>query len=801
MSNFFDRIRIIPRQSSFLDRISGSSGQIYTNKDSGSIRVYNGDDPGGKELATSDFANIESTAELDLLSKKNRIRFHWDTLNDLETEVDPVVYHGMIAHVHSEGRLYFAHAGEWTPVANLAELGENASQIPYEPDTEDTLQWVEGTYDFGNNIIKYANAVQLESELENYSPVTYHGMTMHVHETGSLYYAHAGEWRKLLTDVTYNDAESAGYINPLSTVAYSNDYVDLNNAPSSILDFGITDGANGQVLSTDGAGAFSFVDAATGSGSSFDLIDTDSGSFDPSGVSTLNLLGGENVSTEVVTDSDAVTINVNPFSINFLSDVDTQSNPPSPGEVLKWDGAKWAPGTDIAEGGAGLDADTLDGFDSGYYLNYNNFTNTPDVITLDAIDIDNEGTPSGNGAITYDNTTGLFQFIPPTAAGIGAATLTDLSVTVETPGVAGLIYNNATGVFTYTPPQLGDFEFIGTTLNTTGSSQITVTPDVDFAGAVSFTTLSSTGTGTLALDSASSIALTAEDDISLTAGTGSIILDNQNWPQTDGANGEVLTTDGAGQLSWQSVTSGSDQNLFQTVSTDSGSTTADTTTDTLTIAGGSDIATSVTGDTVTINFTGAGGTSQNLFQTVSADLGSTTADTSTDTLTVAGGTDISTSISGDILTVSFTGSAGGASNLNELSDVSSAGIDVNDIFEAAIVTLRVDNNSAIAYTFDSHYSGDNPTIYAISGTTIAFDLDLIGGHPFEIQDPGGAAISSGLVHVSATGSVSTGSAAQGFDSGTLYWRIQESISGNYQYQCQFHSGMNGVITVKRLSTL
>jgi len=139
--------------------------------------------------------------------------------------------------------------------------------------------------------------------------------------------------------------------------------------------------------------------------------------------------------------------------------------------------------------------------------------------------------------------------------------------------------------------------------------------------------------------------------------------------------------------------------------------------------------------------------------------------------------------------------------LDSLSDVSSAGIDVNDIYESAIVTLRVDNNSTSAYTFDSHYTGDNPTVYAISGTTIAFDLDLIGGHPFELQDSGGAALTTGLVHVAADGTVNTDSSAQGFDSGTLYWRIQESLSGNYQYQCQVHSVMNGTITVKRLSTL
>jgi len=142
-----------------------------------------------------------------------------------------------------------------------------------------------------------------------------------------------------------------------------------------------------------------------------------------------------------------------------------------------------------------------------------------------------------------------------------------------------------------------------------------------------------------------------------------------------------------------------------------------------------------------------------------------------------------------------------AANFDELSDVTSAGIDINDIYESAIVTLRVNNNGTSAYTFDSHYTGDNPTVYAISGTTIAFDLDQIGGHPFELQDSGGTPISDGLVHVSATGAVNTGSSAQGFDSGTLYWRIQESLSGNYQYQCQFHGAMNGTITIKRLSTL
>ena len=63
--------------------------------------------------------------------------------------------------------------------------------------------------------------------------------------------------------------------------------------------------------------------------------------------------------------------------ISDLADVDTQSQLPNTGQVLKWDGNKWAPADDITTGGGGLDATTLNGFASSYYLDYNNFTNKP----------------------------------------------------------------------------------------------------------------------------------------------------------------------------------------------------------------------------------------------------------------------------------------------------------------------------------------------------------------------------------------------------------------------------------------
>lgn len=54
---------------------------------------------------------------------------------------------------------------------------------------------------------------------------------------------------------------------------------------------------------------------------------------------------------------------------------------------------------------------------------------------------------------------------------------------------------------------------------------------------------------------------------------------------------------------------------------------------------------------------GGGGGTQNLWETVASDAGSTVADSPTDTLTIAGGTGISTAIAGDTLTITASGSA------------------------------------------------------------------------------------------------------------------------------------------------
>jgi plastocyanin len=167
------------------------------------------------------------------------------------------------------------------------------------------------------------------------------------------------------------------------------------------------------------------------------------------------------------------------------------------------------------------------------------------------------------------------------------------------------------------------------------------------------------------------------------------------------------------------------------------------------------------------------------------------------TLTTTGSSGAATFSSGTLNIPQYTG---GATSLSGLTDVYAAGVTVDQFYLPAITRLNVTANGASSYSFDQ-YAGTNPTIYAIGATTISFNLTGASGHPFLIQDNTGTNYNTGLVHVSTTGTVSTGSSAQGKTSGTLYWKIPDAVSGNYRYQCSLHAGMIGTIVVKNIVSL
>jgi hypothetical protein len=457
-----------------------------------------------------------------------------------------------------------------------------------------------------------------------------------------------------------------------------------------------------------------FDSAGGGSGDTFKTIVSDDGSVEASGESQLNLLGGANISTNIASGTSNVQINMDAFSINFLSDVDTTSSSPATGNVLKWDGNKWAPGVDATTGGAGTDADTLDGFDGSYYLDYTNFNNTPSTLTLASLSVGIELSADGDGAITYDNTSGEFR---------------------------------------YTPPDLSSY------LTSVAFSDLTSTPS------------SLSGYGIT--DSP-----TAITDLGI----------------TDGTNGQVLTTDGSGNFSFSTVTGGGGGGGITSIIEDTSPQLGgalDTNGNAINNASGNLVLQS------------AGTTAINQANITTLQLGSS----STYTLPGSDGS------SGQVLSTNGTGqlsfttlsSSVGFFELGEVVIASnSSGFNFSQIYMPAMTMFKVDNDAASAYLFAPHYSGNNPTIYLISGHTYAFDLSSIGGHPFEIQDSTGSPYNTGLTHVSSAGAVTTGSNAQGqAGDGVLYWTVPEAVNSppNYRYQCTSHAAMVGAITIKDLSSL
>ena len=210
---------------------------------------------------------------------------------------------------------------------------------------------------------------------------------------------------------------------------------------------------------------------------------------------------------------------------------------------------------------------------------------------------------------------------------------------------------------------------------------------------------------------------------------------------------------------------------------------------------GSALATAAT----TINFVGSGvvATGTGATKTITISGGGSYADSDVDTHL-----NVSTASTNEVL--SWDGSdfdwvaqsSGGSSTFAALTEIALADLDVHDIAVPATSVHVMTPNGSSSYRSDIHGATDNPTIYVNAGETIAFDLTgVTGSHPFQIQTTSDAAYSTGLIHIATDGARTTGSSAQGKTTGTLYWKVPGSISGDYEYICTAHSSMKGTITI------
>jgi hypothetical protein len=194
------------------------------------------------------------------------------------------------------------------------------------------------------------------------------------------------------------------------------------------------------------------------------------------------------------------------------------------------------------------------------------------------------GTITGNQIVTIpdgiekiyiieNGTTGAFTVQFKTVSGTGPTfSTTDKGIKI--------VYSNATDIVDVNanlsgPTLASDLNVNGKSIISTSNGNIVLAPNgtgdvyldadtvrVGDSGAAA--TLTTNGAGDLTINTNSgtnsgSVVLSqgTNGNISITPnGTGSVVLDGLNWPQADGTNGQVLQTNGSGQLSFATASSG-----------------------------------------------------------------------------------------------------------------------------------------------------------------------------------------------------------------------------------------------------
>ena len=201
-------------------------------------------------------------------------------------------------------------------------------------------------------------------------------------DTGSLLGGGGTPFSGVYADLTSKPVLFSGNYNDLASkpVLFTGNYNDLYNKPTIPADLGdLTNNAGylKTITSSHVVTALGYTpqNAATAFGGSYtDLTNKPNIPADVSDLTDSNgLLGGGGATT-----------------LGALTDVDTTGA--TAGQVLKFDGTEWVAAADATTGGGGTDADTLDGFDSSYYLDYANLTNKPTLFDGDYTNLTNKPT-------------------------------------------------------------------------------------------------------------------------------------------------------------------------------------------------------------------------------------------------------------------------------------------------------------------------------------------------------------------------------------------------------------------------
>ena len=577
-------------------------------------------------------------------------------------------------------------------------------------------------------------------------------------------------------DITLNTSA----ITENTNLYYTNARADARIAAASLLDLSDvgSDGTNGQVLTTDGSGGFTFTTVSSASA----ITVQEEGSSLATAAATINFVGAGVTatgtgSTKTITIPGTGTVSeaFKTISVSGQSDVvadgatDTLTLAAGSGMTITTNAASDTI-TFASSGGAGAAASDI--------VKRFVYTTSTSTTVFSGSD-DNSATLSYTADAVQVYLNGVLQKLTTDYAETNSSTITfvnaiasgnvvEIVAFYRTIGTGNSVVNQFTGdgstvAFTVTTApvsennllvyidgvyqQKTDYTTSGTTLTMdTAPGNGAIIETVCSVGAI---TEQANLTLTGELDAATlDISGNSDLDGDLLVG-GNISLDGSNkelrfyegsnyvgfeapalsadqiWvlPAADGTSGYALKTDGSGTLSW-GLAGG---NAFETISVSGQSdVVADSSSDTLTLAAGTGLAitTAAGSDTITFTNTAVGA---NAFGTISVSGQSdVVADSTADTLTLVSGAGIvlTTTAGSDTVTI-----AGG-----------SGSVFTTDLFTASgsqnAYTLSVApaSEDEIMAFVEGVYQNKNS--YALSGTTLTFDAGIINGQEVVVHHIG-----------------------------------------------------------------
>jgi len=454
-------VRLIGRNATSLNAASGSTGEIFYDNTNHTLRIFRGNDVGGTILANRAWVADQLINNIDYNNLSNRPSAQ--TLTSL-LNLQPVATTGSYTSLTDRPILFSGSYNDLSDVPITPTASTTVSGLVKVDGTTITITngVISSTAQGGGGADISASSINALADVDTVTSAPVSGNVLKWNGTnwtpGSITAANVG-----LGNVT-NESKATMFASPTFTGTVA-------------LPAGTTIG--GSTVAT--TGNVTFLNNS---------ISTTSGNITIARLTTFSQ--GINVTGSIGA------------SINALSDVDTTTTPPTSGQVLKWNGSNWTPATDSTSGGGGSNADTLDGLDSTYFLEYTNLTNRPDLTAFTGV------------TLTDTTFAGIINGLSAASVGLdqvsneSKATLFTSPTFTGHPTIEGVTSTGATGsgeVVFATNPTINSPTFTGTVTgltlsaesvglgNVTNESKATMFTNPTFTGTVSGVSKSAVGLG------------------------------------------------------------------------------------------------------------------------------------------------------------------------------------------------------------------------------------------------------------------------------------------------------------------